>query len=314
MSNVVVWPNGGVSTPRVTSEFGMRVNPVTGVYTLHAGIDLIGWSIIKAPADGVVTFAGYNGGAGNEVRIKRPNGDVFRLMHNKELWVRAGQSVSVGQDIAVMGTTGNSTGVHCHFETHPGGGAAINPRTYMAQAITGGGAGGGGDDMGAAEMAVLKNIEAILVGTGPSLTDPNFIGGAGSIYNRLLNLSAHVYAGGPSAADPNYLGAPGTLYALAKAPVNRTVMVDGKPVAQKIAQIQDNADTNTFVRQILPLVQGLAARPVVEFTDEQTALLADGLADALTERGVGGASAEEVKAALSDVLGRLVLRAEPEPA
>ncbi|QHB37172.1 endolysin [Microbacterium phage Terij] len=186
---------------------------------------------------------------------------------------------------------------------------------YPIDYNTGGGAGGGGgDDMGAAEMAKLTNIEAILVGTGPSLVDPNFIGGAGSIYNRLLNLAAHVYAGGPSATDPNYLGAPGTLYALAKAPVNRTVVVDGKPVTQKIAQIQDNADTNTFVRQILPLVQGLAARPVVEFTDEQTAMLADGLAEALTERGVGGASADEVRAALADVLGRLVLRADADGA
>ncbi|QGJ89455.1 lysin A [Microbacterium phage Smarties] len=182
---------------------------------------------------------------------------------------------------------------------------------YPIDYNTASGGGGGGDDMGAAEMAKLTNIEAILVGTGPSLTDPNFIGGAGSIYNRLLNLSAHVYAGGPSAADPNYLGAPGTLYALAKAPVNRTVIEGGKPVTKQIMQIQDNADTNTFARQILALVQQLVARPVVEFTDEQTDVLADGLAAALVERGVGGASKDDVREALVSVLGNLVLRPDP---
>ena len=137
----VLWPNGGATqTPealgiRCTSEFGMRTHPVTGVpSTMHYGLDMIGWSIIIAPVTGVVSFAGYNGGAGNEVRIKADNGDVFRLLHNRELWVRTGQRVSQGQWVAVMGTTGSSTGVHCHEETRPGGGNAINPRDYYRAA------------------------------------------------------------------------------------------------------------------------------------------------------------------------------------
>ncbi|WP_449407989.1 M23 family metallopeptidase [Microbacterium maritypicum] len=135
----VLWPNGSSTIPHVTSEYNpARRNPVTGIIQPHDGTDLTGWSVIVAPVDGVVTFAGYNGGAGNEVRIRAdgPNafvkGDVFRMLHNRELWVRTGTRVTQGQGVAVMGTTGNSTGVHCHFETRPGGGGAINPRQYMA--------------------------------------------------------------------------------------------------------------------------------------------------------------------------------------
>lgn len=137
----VLWPNGRAATTpeaagvRATSEFGWRTHPVTGQRdTFHYGLDQVGWSIIIAPVNGVVTFSGYNGGAGNEVRIREDGtGDVFRLLHNRELWVKSGQRVSQGQQVAVMGTTGSSTGVHCHEETRPGGGDAINPRDYYAR-------------------------------------------------------------------------------------------------------------------------------------------------------------------------------------
>lgn len=141
----VLWPNGSLSIPHVTSEFGPR-DPIdtaggtTGSF--HYGIDLVGWSYIQAPAAGYVIFAGYNGGAGNEVRIRADNGDVYRLMHNRELWVVTGQYVAQKTIVGIMGTTGSSTGVHCHFETKPGGGASVNPRGYMA-ANSGGTAGGG---------------------------------------------------------------------------------------------------------------------------------------------------------------------------
>lgn len=129
----VLWPDGSAkqSPPRVSSEFNMnRRNPVTGVVQPHWGIDLVGWRYIKAGGNGVVTFSGYNGGAGYEVRIRLDNGDVTRDLHNSELWVRTGQRVTQGQTVAIMGTTGQSTGIHCHHETRPGGGQAINPRDY----------------------------------------------------------------------------------------------------------------------------------------------------------------------------------------
>lgn len=166
----------------------------------------------------------------------------------------------------------------------------------------------GDDDMNADQDARLRNIEALIAGTGPSLQDPNWGAGQGSVLAHLQNLTGFIWAGGLSAGDPSFMGAPGTLYNMAKARVHRTVIgEDGKPVAVEIDQIQDNADTNTFVRQMLPLVQKIATRPVVEFTDEQIALLADGVADALEEQGVGGATPDQVREVVSGALASLVL-------
>lgn len=141
---MTVWPNGSPTIPRVSSEYGYRTHPVTGIpLTFHYGIDLgHDWNAVCAPAAGTIIFAGYNGGAGNEVRIRADNGDVFRLLHNRA-FVRTSGRVYEGEQVAWMGTTGSSTGVHCHFETKPGGGATINPRTYMARANGGSGAGSG---------------------------------------------------------------------------------------------------------------------------------------------------------------------------
>lgn len=146
---VVLWPNDVASqTPEdagvvVTAEFGLYDPFGTGAYR-HNGIDLVGWSIIIAPVSGVVSFAGYNGAAGNEVRIRADNGDVFRLLHNREIWVRTGDRVAQGQQVAVMGATGQATGVHCHYETRPGGDNPVNPRDYMWAANAGSPAGGDG--------------------------------------------------------------------------------------------------------------------------------------------------------------------------
>lgn len=162
-----LWPNGTTQMPMVSSPFGMRTHPVTGApETFHYGIDLVGWSIIQSPVNGVVTFAGYNGGAGNEVRIRENGtGDVFRLLHNRELWVRTGQGVGQGQNVAVMGTTGSSTGVHCHEETRPGGGAAVNPPTYYA-GRNAGAAGGGGTPIVPEPEEVEDNMKIIGDGKG----------------------------------------------------------------------------------------------------------------------------------------------------
>lgn len=148
---MAVWPNGSRNIPQVSSEFSLsRRNPVTGVVQPHWGIDLVGWDVIVSPVNGTITFAGYNGGAGNEVRIQGDNGDVFRLLHNRS-FIRTGGRVTEGQPVAYMGTTGQSTGVHCHFETKPGGGTAINPRTYMS------GAGGAPANIGSGQRTAGPN-------------------------------------------------------------------------------------------------------------------------------------------------------------
>lgn len=147
----VYWPNGSLTRPHVTSDYDpARKNPVTGIVQAHNGIDLIGWTDNCSPVDGTVVFAGYNGGAGNEVRIRADGptafhvGDYCRILHHASLYVRTGDRVKARQPVGRMGTTGQSTGVHCHFETHewrlwnP-----VNPSNYMARANAGTPAGGG---------------------------------------------------------------------------------------------------------------------------------------------------------------------------
>jgi hypothetical protein len=156
MTDTVFWPNGSRSDVvppkpgqassgfRASSEYGWRYHPNDHVWRLHAGIDLIGWTTIVSPVDGTVTYAGWSGGYGNLVEVTRRNGDTFRMAHNRSIEVFRGQKVSARQALAIMGTTGNSTGVHSHFETRPGGGATIDPRDFMARQPVPGPAGGGG--------------------------------------------------------------------------------------------------------------------------------------------------------------------------
>jgi hypothetical protein len=131
-----------------------RTNPVTGVVQPHWGIDLVGWSTVVSPANGTIIFAGYNGGEGNSIHIRGDNGDVYKLFHNAR-FLRTGGRVSQGEGVAIMGTTGQSTGVHCHFQTHPGGGQAINPRVYMG---AGSGAGTGSADLNAGQRTVGASV------------------------------------------------------------------------------------------------------------------------------------------------------------
>lgn len=131
------WPNGSKTIPRVTSEWNpARKNPVTGIIQPHNGIDVIGFPLNLSCADGVVTFARYNGGAGNEVRVRHDDGSESRYKHNARFLVRVGQRVTVGTALGVMGTTGQSTGIHLHFETRLSPTSApMNPRTFMVVRI-----------------------------------------------------------------------------------------------------------------------------------------------------------------------------------
>ena len=118
----LTWP---VSGP-ITSGFGMRWG------RMHEGIDIAGSSgtPIHAAAAGTVIVAGWSGGYGNLVVIDHGNGISTAYGHNSSLAVSVGQSVGQGSVIAGMGTTGHSTGVHCHFEVRVNG-AATNPLGYL---------------------------------------------------------------------------------------------------------------------------------------------------------------------------------------
>jgi murein DD-endopeptidase MepM/ murein hydrolase activator NlpD len=120
----------------ITSSFGMRVNPVYGgAATLHSGTDIgAGCNApIYAANAGTVIFAANSGGYGNMVIINHGGGLSTAYGHivNGGTLVHPGQHVDAGQQIAKVGSTGNSTGCHLHFETRPGG-FATNPVPFMS--------------------------------------------------------------------------------------------------------------------------------------------------------------------------------------
>ena len=131
----------------VSSGFGWRRDPFSGVQAWHGGIDLAphhgAANYILAAADGSVIFSGWNGGYGNCIMIDHGGGTVTLYAHMSSLLVRYGEDVSRGQRIARAGTTGYSTGVHLHFEVreynkppvrfYPSGGAdhRYNPMNYF---------------------------------------------------------------------------------------------------------------------------------------------------------------------------------------
>lgn len=120
------WPIYG----RINSYFGGRY--IFGSYSYHSGIDIqasYGASICAADG-GTVTFAGYKGSYGKLVIITHDNGTQTYYGHNSSLVVSAGQKVYKGQVIAKAGSTGRSTGTHCHFEIRVNG-TAVNPLSYL---------------------------------------------------------------------------------------------------------------------------------------------------------------------------------------
>ena len=125
-----IWPSKGV----ITSPFGSRVDPVTGaIGAFHEGVDIADdyGTPIVATAAGVVTFAGYTeGGYGNLVEIDHGNGFVTRYGHNSAVLVTVGMSVKQGQTIALMGSTGKSTGAHVHYEVRLNG-SPTDPMIFL---------------------------------------------------------------------------------------------------------------------------------------------------------------------------------------
>ena len=122
------WPTTG----RITSRFGNRSSPGGIGSTNHKGIDIAvpRGTPIYAADGGTVTYAGWMGGYGYLIQIDHGNGYVTRYAHNSSLTVSVGQKVYKGQQVARAGSTGNSTGSHCHFEIRYNG-VARNPLNYL---------------------------------------------------------------------------------------------------------------------------------------------------------------------------------------
>ena len=115
----MIWP---ISGP-ITSEFGWRTHPIFGTARFHSGLDIGGdyGMPIYAAASGTVIYAGWISGYGNAVIIDHGGGVTTLYGHNDSLNVSEGENVAQGQVIAMCGSTGNSTGPHCHFEVRENG-------------------------------------------------------------------------------------------------------------------------------------------------------------------------------------------------
>ncbi len=127
-SGAMIWPLIG----EITSEYGWRIHPIYGTSRYHSGMDIGGdyGDPILAAAAGIVTYSGWISGYGYAVIIDHGGGISTLYGHNEALAVSEGQTVAQGQVIAYCGSTGNSTGPHCHFEVREGG-EPVDPMGYL---------------------------------------------------------------------------------------------------------------------------------------------------------------------------------------
>ena len=122
------WPIEG----RITSGFGNREHPRSGEPQFHTGVDIASepGRPVRATADGIVSFADWSGGSGNLVALEHGFGFSTYYAHNKMLNVKVGQKVKRGDIIGYIGSTGNSTGPHVHYEIWREG-KPMNPSNYL---------------------------------------------------------------------------------------------------------------------------------------------------------------------------------------
>ncbi|MBO4816610.1 MAG: peptidoglycan DD-metalloendopeptidase family protein [Clostridia bacterium] len=125
------WPIAGHYN--ITSNYGMRVHPITGVYKLHTGVDISAsmGTEFTAIANGVVVKAEYNSAYGNMVIIDHGGGVQTLYAHGSEIVAQLGQVVNAGDVILKVGSTGYSTGPHAHFEVRVNGNP-MNPLDYVS--------------------------------------------------------------------------------------------------------------------------------------------------------------------------------------
>ena len=128
----------GSPTPTIMAEWVRpAAGPLSSLYgarwgTVHRGLDIAaayGSTVVSASA-GKVIFSGWNGGYGKLVIVEHPGGVTTRYGHNSTLLVEVGERVEAGTPIAKVGSTGYSTGAHCHFEVRQGT-EALNPLPFM---------------------------------------------------------------------------------------------------------------------------------------------------------------------------------------
>ncbi len=116
----------------IGSRFGYRLDPINGRQKMHAGLDITGppGTPVRAPADGIVSFAGWDETYGKLVSIDHGYGVLTRYGHNSQIFVQIGQKISKYDVISAIGSTGRSTGPHLHYEVRVNG-VAVNPSNYV---------------------------------------------------------------------------------------------------------------------------------------------------------------------------------------
>lgn len=116
----------------LSSAYGYRIDPFNGKKTFHSGIDFSAkeGSKVIAVADGLVSYTGKRNGYGQIVEIDHGNGYVTRYAHNKKIIVKTGDRIKKGEAIALVGSTGRSTGPHVHFEVLREG-EKVNPYKFV---------------------------------------------------------------------------------------------------------------------------------------------------------------------------------------
>lgn len=135
MQNEVMPSGWPVLNGFISSLFGFRTDPFSGRGAFHEGMDFAGaeGSSVIAVGAGVVTYAGDRSGYGTLVEINHGNGYVTRYGHNSAVLVKSGETIRKGQRVALMGSTGRSTGPHVHFEVLLNG-SPVNPSQYIEAA------------------------------------------------------------------------------------------------------------------------------------------------------------------------------------
>lgn len=125
-------PNIKPARGPIGSRFGYRIDPINGRQKMHAGVDMSvpPGTPVRAPADGVVSFAGWDEMYGKLVSIDHGYGVLTRFAHNSQIYVQVGQKVSKYDVISASGSTGRSTGPHLHYEVRVNG-VPVNPMNYI---------------------------------------------------------------------------------------------------------------------------------------------------------------------------------------
>jgi murein DD-endopeptidase MepM/ murein hydrolase activator NlpD len=128
----VATPKGSPVVGMISSHYGQREHPRSGEENFHSGIDISSspGNPVKATADGIVSFSGWSGGSGNLVVLEHGHGFSTFYAHNRSIPVKVAKKVKRGDIVGYVGSTGNSTGPHVHYEIWKDG-KPIDPVNYL---------------------------------------------------------------------------------------------------------------------------------------------------------------------------------------